>query len=121
MPSLKKRRGQLPRVSHCHNFAWSRSLWKDIMKRLFVVNIMLTVLYVSVAFAGARSDDLQGINLWYFIASSFTTASNPAIMWCRSVCEKKSQAKYRPTVYPSIARLSPYHSQPILTVFPFLS
>ena len=72
------------------------------MKRLFVVNIMLTVLYVSVAFAGARSDDLQGINLWYFIASSFTTASNPAIMWCRSVCEKNpKQNTDRPCIHRS--------------------
>ena len=72
-------RGGIPapkrlRINTCHDFAWSRRLWKDASDRTAVVAVVLTVAYVALGYYSlAYRDGMRGVDCWYYLATTLTT------------------------------------------------
>jgi hypothetical protein len=61
------------RISNCHDFAWSRSLWRDASLRIIATAMGALIIYVVVASLLAYSDGLRGVDIVYFISASVNT------------------------------------------------
>ena len=64
---------QYLRISNCHDFAWSRQLWRDASFRIIGTAIQALLLYVAAAALLAHSDGLRGLDIVYFISACVTT------------------------------------------------
>jgi len=65
--------GKRARINLCHDFAWSRSLWKKAAGRMARACIAFIVVYFIVAVILAQQDGLEGIDVYYFIVMTITT------------------------------------------------
>jgi len=68
-----KKQGTHTRINQCHDFAWSRGLWKDAASHMAKVCVVFIVVYMAVAIFLAQRDGLEGIDIYYFISTTMTT------------------------------------------------
>jgi len=71
--TAKARKGKHLRINQCHDFAWSRSLWKDAATQIGRVCFVLVIAYLICATSLAASDGLGVIDMFYFISATTTT------------------------------------------------
>lgn len=68
-----KKQGGHARINQCHDFVWSRSLWKDAASHMAKVCVAFIVVYMAAAVFLAQRDGLEGIDIYYFISTTMTT------------------------------------------------
>lgn len=71
----KAKKGKHLRINQCHDFAWSRNLWKEAARQIARVCAVLTVAYLICATSLAASDGLNFIDMIYFISVTTNTVS----------------------------------------------
>jgi hypothetical protein len=72
----KSRKGKHIRINQCHDFAWSRNLWKEAARQIARVCLVLVVIYLICATSLAASDGLDFIDMIYFISVTTNTVSD---------------------------------------------
>ena len=71
----EKLRGNKTRLNECHDFKWSRTLWKEGGEFIRKITILLVVIYVIIAYSLCHTEGMRGIDIPYFIVTSLTTVS----------------------------------------------
>jgi len=61
------------RISSCHDFQWSRGLWRKASLRIVKTATVCLLCYVGVASLLAFLDGVRGVDIPYFIAACVTT------------------------------------------------
>jgi hypothetical protein len=62
------------RINECHDFAWSRDLWRAAATSTARVAMALIIIYLLVGFyCLARLDGMSVLDSWYFLAATLTT------------------------------------------------
>jgi hypothetical protein len=62
------------RVNACHDFAWSRQLWKDAARQSGKVSLALLAVYLALAFGLlAGIERMRFVDALYFIVATITT------------------------------------------------
>ena len=69
--------GSKTRVSECHDFVWSRSLWKDMSNRITIEATVLLTFYLGIAYWNCYVDGIRGVDFPYFLATTLTMVSWP--------------------------------------------
>lgn len=73
MPQSTKRRAPI-RIDECHDFSWSRKLWKEAANKTARISITLLCLYTCVGyFFLARADGMRVLDSWYYLSATLTT------------------------------------------------
>ena len=64
------------RLTECHDWAWSKMLWKRndvLIFRIIIVNVLV---YVALAYWTTNYDGLVGIDNMYLITATLTTVNS---------------------------------------------
>ena len=62
------------RINKCHDFAWSRTLWRKASLRIGMVSFLLfgVYLWLGYYFLGYKSG-LSAVDSWYLLSATMTT------------------------------------------------
>jgi hypothetical protein len=66
----------MTKLNECHDFAWSRALWKEAALNTFYVAIFLLAAYLVLAYYLLTFTEPRmfgGISSWYFLVATLTT------------------------------------------------
>ena len=56
----------------CHDFKWSRALWRTAAVKMSFSAMFLTVVYLTLAYLFATADDLKGVDIWYLYSGEIS-------------------------------------------------
>jgi hypothetical protein len=64
------------RLTDCHDWTWSKSLWKQNAKLITYIVILNVVVYFALAYWTTAYDGFTGIDNMYLITATLTTVEN---------------------------------------------